>query len=152
MYDPAVESAEELSDVGTLVVIAPSPNYRVEVRDQFQSIQWHASPSSLTHLIHEALDRLFLREKRLWKSRKAKSRFPTFPQPRLLRNTLSYGIRIQGASPLCHRMRGVGSFKISMRGGRQGPPLRGVVSEKRFLDAEDGKACGALAAAVSASC
>lgn len=33
MYDPAVESAEELSDVGGLVVIAPSPDHRVEVRD-----------------------------------------------------------------------------------------------------------------------
>jgi hypothetical protein len=39
------------------------------------------------------------KQKRLWKSRKAKSRFPTFPQPRLLRDTLSYGIRIQGARP-----------------------------------------------------
>src|ERR1700745_2341152 len=29
----------------------------------------------------------------------SKNRFPTFPQPRLLRNTLSYGIRIQGATP-----------------------------------------------------
>jgi hypothetical protein len=35
MYDPAVETIEELSDVGALVVIAPSPDYRVEVRDQF---------------------------------------------------------------------------------------------------------------------
>ena len=61
MYDPAVESAEELSDVGALVVISPSPNYRVEVRDQFQSTQWHAPPSSLTHLVHEAMDRLPLR-------------------------------------------------------------------------------------------
>jgi hypothetical protein len=32
---PAVESVEELSDVGALVVISPSPNYRVEVRNQF---------------------------------------------------------------------------------------------------------------------
>src|SRR4030095_15796954 len=31
----------------------------------------------------------------------SKNRFPTFPQPRLLRNTLSYGIRIQGAGPPC---------------------------------------------------
>jgi hypothetical protein len=35
MYDPAVETIEELSDVGALVVIAPSPDYRVEIRDQF---------------------------------------------------------------------------------------------------------------------
>jgi hypothetical protein len=35
MYDPAVETIEELSDVGALVVISPSPNYRVEVRNQF---------------------------------------------------------------------------------------------------------------------
>src|ERR1700688_3960998 len=61
MYDPAVESAEELSDVGTFVVIAPSPDHRVEIRDQFQSIQWHASPSSLPHLVHEASNLFFLR-------------------------------------------------------------------------------------------
>jgi hypothetical protein len=61
MYDPAVEPVEELSDVGALVVISPSPYYRVEVRDQFRSFQRNAPLGTLTHLIHEATDRFSLR-------------------------------------------------------------------------------------------
>jgi hypothetical protein len=61
MYDPAVEPVEKLSDVGALVVITPSPDYRVEVRDQFRGSQRYAPLGTLSHLIHEATDRLFLR-------------------------------------------------------------------------------------------
>src|ERR1700685_1234062 len=59
MDDPAIEPAEELSDVGALVVIAPSPYYRVEVCDQLRGRQRNAPLSPRAHLIHKATDRFY---------------------------------------------------------------------------------------------
>jgi len=38
-YDPAVESVEELTNVGAFVILAPSPQERVEFRDQLLGLQ-----------------------------------------------------------------------------------------------------------------
>jgi hypothetical protein len=55
VHNPTVESVEEHSDVGSLVVLAPPPQDRV----QFRSLgrQRYASLGKLAHLILEALDR-----------------------------------------------------------------------------------------------
>src|SRR6516165_225119 len=56
-HDPTVESVEELSDVGSLVVMSPSPQYRIQFRDQLLGLQRYASLGQLAHLIHKTLDR-----------------------------------------------------------------------------------------------
>src|SRR5712671_2075429 len=54
---PAVEPVEELSDVGSLVVMSPSPQHRIQFLDQLLGLERHASAGKRTHLIHEATDR-----------------------------------------------------------------------------------------------
>jgi len=56
-HNPTIESVEELSDVGSLVMMAPTPQYRVQFLDQLPGLQRYASLGKLAHLIHEALDR-----------------------------------------------------------------------------------------------
>ena len=55
--NPTVESVEELSDVGSLVVMSPPPQYRIQFLNQLFGRQRYASLGKLAHLIHEALDR-----------------------------------------------------------------------------------------------
>jgi hypothetical protein len=57
MHDPTVEPVEKLSDVGSLVVMAPPPQYRVQFLDQLRGRERHASLGKLAYLIHEASDR-----------------------------------------------------------------------------------------------
>src|SRR3954452_996660 len=59
--DPTVELVEERSDVGTLVVMTPTPQDRVQLLDQILGLQWHASPGKLTYPILKALDRFLSR-------------------------------------------------------------------------------------------
>jgi hypothetical protein len=56
-HDPAVEPVKELSDVGSLVVMAPPPQYRIQFLDQFRGLQRHAPPGKRAYLIHETPDR-----------------------------------------------------------------------------------------------
>jgi hypothetical protein len=55
--DPMVEFVEERSDVSTLVIVTPSPQYRVELLDQIVGFQGHATPGKLADPILKALDR-----------------------------------------------------------------------------------------------
>jgi hypothetical protein len=55
-HDPAVESIEELSDVGSFEVVAPPSQYRVDPIDQLPGIKRYAPLRALAHLIHEPLD------------------------------------------------------------------------------------------------
>ena len=59
-HDPAIELVEKRSDVGTLVILAPSPQSRVQLCDQLLSLQRHATPRQRPHSVPEALNR-FLR-------------------------------------------------------------------------------------------
>ena len=56
-HNPSVKSVEELSDVGTLKIIAPPSQHRVDPFNQFLGIERHAPLRALAHLIHEPLDR-----------------------------------------------------------------------------------------------
>ena len=55
--NPTGESIEELSDVGSLVALAPPPQDRIQLLYQLLGRQRYASLGKLAHLIHEALDR-----------------------------------------------------------------------------------------------
>ncbi len=50
-YDPAVESVEELTNVGAFVILAPSPQERVEFRDQLLGLQRCPPFGSLPYLL-----------------------------------------------------------------------------------------------------
>ena len=56
-HNPPVEPVEERSDVGSLVVMAPPAQYRIEFLDQLLGLKRYASPGKRAHLIHEAADR-----------------------------------------------------------------------------------------------
>ena len=60
-HDPSVESVEELSDVGSLVILAPPPQERVELLDQLLGLPGHLPPGALSYLVHETTDRLLPR-------------------------------------------------------------------------------------------
>src|SRR5205809_3670337 len=60
---PAVEPVEELSDVGSLVVMAPSPQHRIQFLNQLLGLERHASPGKRAHLIHETPDRFLPRDR-----------------------------------------------------------------------------------------
>src|SRR5688500_17272254 len=60
-YDPAVEPVEEYADVGTLVVLAPTPQKRIQLRNQLLRHQRYTTSSAGTHLIHEPPDGLLTR-------------------------------------------------------------------------------------------
>ena len=55
--DPVVEFVEERSDVGTFVVVSPSPQDWVELLDQVLGFQRYTTPGKLAHPILEALNR-----------------------------------------------------------------------------------------------
>src|SRR5471030_2740398 len=58
---PAVDPVEELSNVGSLVVMAPSPQHRIQFLDQLLGLERHASAGKRAHLIHETPDRFLPR-------------------------------------------------------------------------------------------
>src|ERR1035437_1652610 len=60
---PAVEPVEELSDVGSLVVMAPSPQHRIQFLNQLFGLERNASPGKRAHLIHETPDRFLPRDR-----------------------------------------------------------------------------------------
>jgi hypothetical protein len=55
-HDPAVEPVEELSDMGSLEVMSPSPQHRVQFLDQLLGLERYASPGEGAYLIHETAD------------------------------------------------------------------------------------------------
>src|SRR5215470_2861420 len=61
-HDPAVEPVEERSDVGSLVVMAPPAQHRIEFLNQLLGLKWYASPGKRANLIHEAADRFLPRD------------------------------------------------------------------------------------------
>src|SRR3982074_2601090 len=60
-HDPSVELVEEPSDVGTFVVLAPTPQQRVQCFDQLFGGQRHAPLRTLPYLILETADRFLAR-------------------------------------------------------------------------------------------
>jgi hypothetical protein len=58
--DPAVETLEELADVGTFVILAPTPQQRAKFRNQLLGFQRYPPFGSLPDLVHETFDRLRL--------------------------------------------------------------------------------------------
>src|SRR6202034_2794756 len=55
-HDPAVEPVKELSDVGSLVVMAPAPQDRIQLLNQLLGFKRHASAGQRAYLIHETAD------------------------------------------------------------------------------------------------
>src|SRR6202521_237146 len=45
--DPAIEPVEELSNVGSLVVMTPSPQHRIQFLNQLLGLERHASPGTV---------------------------------------------------------------------------------------------------------
>src|SRR5215472_565617 len=82
-HNPGVESVEELSDVGALVVMAPSPQYRIEFLDQLLGLERDTSPRKRAYLIHETLDR-FLARKSVQRPRLSTTADLARRQPKLL--------------------------------------------------------------------
>ena len=60
-HDPAVELVEEHSDVGSFVILAPSPQERIEFRDQLLGVQCHPPCGSLANLLLKTMDRFLTR-------------------------------------------------------------------------------------------
>jgi len=58
--DPAVESLEELADVGAFVILTPAPQERNKPRDQFLGSQRCRPFSPLPYLVHETTNGLLL--------------------------------------------------------------------------------------------
>ena len=56
-HNPAVEPVEELSDVGSLVMMSPAPQHRIQFLNQLRGPERHASAGKPTYLIHEVPDR-----------------------------------------------------------------------------------------------
>ncbi len=56
-HDPTVESVEELSDMGLLVVMAPPSYDRVDLFDQFRSRDRRSPCGLAADSVHEAADR-----------------------------------------------------------------------------------------------
>jgi hypothetical protein len=56
--DPTVELVEELSDVGALVILAPTPQNRIQLGNQLSGAEGHTTLGTLPHLILETTDRL----------------------------------------------------------------------------------------------
>jgi len=57
MHDPTIETVEKLSDVSAFIVIAPTPQNRIQFLNQLLGRQRHASLGKLAYLIHEVSDR-----------------------------------------------------------------------------------------------
>src|SRR5262249_46030017 len=60
-HDPAIETVEEPSNVGSLVILAPPPQERVELLDQLPGLQGHLPLGTLPDLVPETTDRLLPR-------------------------------------------------------------------------------------------
>jgi hypothetical protein len=58
--DPAVETLEELADVGALVMLVPAPQEWVKCHDQLRGFQRQPPFGSLPDLVHKTPDRLRL--------------------------------------------------------------------------------------------
>src|SRR5216684_4554577 len=58
--DPAVETLEELADVGAFVILAPAPQERIKPRNQFLGSQRCRPFGALPYLVHETTNRLLL--------------------------------------------------------------------------------------------
>src|SRR5438477_8163085 len=58
--DPAVETLEELADVGAFVILAPTPQEWIKPRNQFLSSQRCRPLGAFPYLIHETTNRLLL--------------------------------------------------------------------------------------------
>jgi len=56
-HDPAVESVKKLSDVGSLVVMSPTPQYRIQCLNQLPGPQRYAPSGKRADLIHESTER-----------------------------------------------------------------------------------------------
>src|ERR1700676_2010052 len=61
-HDPAIEPVEELSDVGSLVVMTPPSQHRIQFLNQLPGLERNASPGKRAYLIHEMADRLLSRD------------------------------------------------------------------------------------------
>jgi hypothetical protein len=51
--DPTVELVEEFSNVGAFVILAPTPQNRIQLGNQLAGVQGHAPLGPLPHLILE---------------------------------------------------------------------------------------------------
>src|SRR5260370_14832070 len=58
--DPTVETLEEFADLGAFVILAPTPQERIQLRNQLLGPQRSPPLGSLPHLVHETPDRLLL--------------------------------------------------------------------------------------------
>ena len=58
--DPAVETLEELADVGAFVVLAPPSQERIYLLNQLLGLQRNSPLGSLPDLVHETTDRFLL--------------------------------------------------------------------------------------------
>ena len=58
--DPTIETVEELSDMGSFVILAPTPQKRIKFCNQFLGLQGERPFGSLPYLIHETTDGLLL--------------------------------------------------------------------------------------------
>jgi hypothetical protein len=58
--DPAVETLEELADVGAFIILAPAPQEWVKGHDQLRGFQRYPPFGSLPDLVHKTSDRLLL--------------------------------------------------------------------------------------------
>src|SRR5229473_103172 len=61
-HNPAVEPVEELSDVGSLVVMSPSPQHGIQFLNQLLGLERHTSAGERAYLIHETTDRFLPRD------------------------------------------------------------------------------------------
>ena len=58
--DPTIEPVKESSNVGTLVILAPTPQKRVEFRNQLFGFQRNPPLGALPYLVHDTTDGLRL--------------------------------------------------------------------------------------------
>src|SRR6476646_11833810 len=61
-HNPAVEPVEELSNLGSLVVMSPPPQHRIQFLNQLLGLERYAPPGKRAHLIHEMPDRFLPRD------------------------------------------------------------------------------------------
>jgi hypothetical protein len=59
--DPSIETVKELPDVGSFVILAPTPQWRIQSLNQLLGFQRYCPFGSLPYLIPETTDGLLLR-------------------------------------------------------------------------------------------
>src|SRR5271167_4674919 len=59
--DPSVELVEEPSNVGSFVILTPTPQQWIQILDQLFGLQRYVPLRPLSHLVHETTDRLLAR-------------------------------------------------------------------------------------------